>query len=47
MVKVRDRLTHLSGIWCAVMHDGATWPIHGHYQCRKCKRVYSVPWEQV
>ena len=25
------------------MHDEATWPIHGHYQCRKCRRVYSVP----
>jgi len=22
------------------------WPIHGHYQCRSCGRLYSVPWTE-
>lgn len=31
-------------IWCAVMHDDITWPIHGAYRCRKCWRDYTVAW---
>lgn len=31
-------------IWCAVMHDEITWPVHGRYRCRKCWREYSIAW---
>jgi len=34
----------LKAIWCEVMHDSAMWPIHGHYACRACGRLYRVPW---
>lgn len=31
-------------LWCRLMHDDVTWPIHGHYQCRTCRRHYPVSW---
>jgi hypothetical protein len=31
-------------LWCTLMHDSPTWPIHGHYACRVCGRQYQVPW---
>src|SRR5260370_42483981 len=34
----------LGTLWCEIMHDSATWPIHGRYQCRTCGRLYAVPW---
>jgi hypothetical protein len=41
-----DLATHgtLGAMWCEIMHDSATWPIHGRYQCRTCGRLYAVPW---
>jgi len=33
--------------WCKVMHESPMWPIHGHYQCRACRRIYRVPWTQI
>jgi hypothetical protein len=27
------------------MHDDLAWPVQGHYRCRRCNRVYEVPWE--
>jgi hypothetical protein len=30
-------------LWCRLMHDAPTWPIHGHYRCRTCQRQYLVP----
>ena len=44
---VRSRLSmagRLGILWCNVMHDTPTWPIHGSYQCRTCGRSYLVPW---
>lgn len=32
-------------LWCNVMHEDITWPIHGYYRCRRCHRKYPVPWE--
>ncbi len=32
-------------IWCRLIHDSPTWPIHGHYHCRTCRRTYRVPWD--
>ncbi len=32
--------------WCAFAHDAITWPVHGHYRCRKCHRVFAVPWRE-
>jgi transposase-like protein len=35
----------LGALWCRAMHDNVSWPVQGHYRCRKCNRVYEVPWE--
>jgi hypothetical protein len=32
-------------IWCDLMHNQPTWPVSGKYYCRKCWRLYVVPWE--
>lgn len=32
--------------WCRAMHQDITWPQHGHYGCRRCGRVFQVPWEE-
>jgi hypothetical protein len=44
MSHVRERWSRIAALWCSVMHDGATWPIHGRYQCNKCHRVIAAPW---
>jgi hypothetical protein len=31
--------------WCRAFHPEPMWPMHGHYQCPACGRVYPVPWE--
>ena len=36
----------ISELWCTFMHDAPMWPIHGHYQCRSCGRLYNVPWTE-
>jgi hypothetical protein len=45
MSQVRKRWSRIAGLWCSLMHEGATWPIHGRYQCSKCHRVISAPWD--
>jgi hypothetical protein len=30
--------------WCRTFHPGFFWPVHGHYRCRTCLRIYRVPW---
>ena len=44
MKEMRRRWSKIAGLWCFVMHEEATLPIHGHYQCPKCHRVYAAPW---
>jgi hypothetical protein len=34
-------------LWCTLMHNSPTWPIHGHYECRVCGRQHHVPWDDV
>jgi hypothetical protein len=34
----------LREVWCRLMHDALTWPIHGSYRCRTCGHSYPVPW---
>lgn len=29
-------------IWCTLAHDSVTWPVHGHYECRTCGRLYAA-----
>jgi hypothetical protein len=41
----RFPLERLGDWWCKMFHPVPQWPIHGHYQCPKCFRVYAVPWE--
>jgi hypothetical protein len=36
----------LGNLWCGLMH-AIKWPIHGHYTCGICGRVYRVPWENL
>jgi len=45
MSAVRKRWGRIAGLWCAVMHGETTWPIHGHYECRQCHKVYETPWQ--
>jgi hypothetical protein len=44
MKNVQEKISRWSSLWCALMHHDMMWPIHGHYRCATCKRVYSVPW---
>jgi len=27
-------------IWCKLTHQSLMWPVHGHYRCRNCGRIY-------
>jgi len=27
-------------VWCTLAHDSVMWPVHGHYECRECGRLY-------
>jgi len=31
-------------LWCQLMHNSVSWPIHGQYHCQTCGRHYRVPW---
>jgi hypothetical protein len=46
LVSLGEWRRRLGESWCRVMHDEITWPIHGHYRCRRCHRLYPVPWEE-
>ena len=39
-------LASLGNLWCRAMHDDVAWPVQGHYRCRRCNRVYEIPWEE-
>ena len=41
---VRTEIEKLLVLWCCTMHDQISWPSRGQYQCRKCGRLYAVPW---
>ncbi len=45
MSAVKHQWSKLAGLWCSVMHERTSWPIHGHYWCQQCHREYSVPWK--
>lgn len=30
----------IGALWCSLMHNSVTWPIHGYYECRTCGRRY-------
>jgi hypothetical protein len=32
--------------WCFLAHDDITWPAHGRYHCKRCHRVFRVPWDE-
>jgi hypothetical protein len=36
----------LGNLWCILMHDSLSWPIHGHYTCFACGRQHLVDWER-
>ena len=38
-------LGSLGQLWCRTMHNDVAWPVQGHYRCRRCNRVYDIPWE--
>ena len=39
-----DLTEKVGALWCGMMHDSPSWPIHGKYYCRTCGRLYHVPW---
>ncbi len=41
----RTVLATLGQLWCRTMHNDVAWPVQGHYRCRRCNRVYEIPWE--
>ncbi len=47
MIRQAIKLTDKIGrMWCRLMHNSVSWPIHGHYQCGTCMRQYEVPWTE-
>lgn len=32
--------------WCRTFHPDPSWPVHGHYHCPACSRIYPVPWPE-
>ena len=41
---IRIGLYLVRRMWCTLMHDNLSWPMHGRYVCRRCGIVYNVPW---
>lgn len=39
--------SRLGVAWCRLAHPAPLWPRHGYYQCPRCSRLYTVPWETV
>jgi hypothetical protein len=39
----RSALRTLGDLWCRTMHNDVTWPVQGHYHCKRCWRTYAVP----
>lgn len=35
----------IARFWCRLVHDEPMLPIHGHYKCRICSRLFPVRWE--
>ena len=45
MIRQAIKLTDEIGrMWCRLMHESVSRPIHGHYHCWTCMRQYEVPW---
>jgi hypothetical protein len=42
----RSPVDKLGNLWCTLMHDSPSWPIHGHYTCLACGRRHLVRWER-
>jgi hypothetical protein len=42
----RSPVDRLGNLWCTLMHDSLSWPIHGHYTCLTCGRQHLVRWER-
>ena len=32
--------------WCGIFRSGTLWPVHGHYRCPACLRIYAVRWQE-
>jgi len=45
MIHQAAELTDKIGkLWCRLMHDSVSWPVHRQYHCRMCMRQHEVPW---
>lgn len=42
---MKTAIAALGELWCRAAHDDPSWPVQGHYRCRRCNRVYEIPWE--
>ena len=38
--------SNIGDVWCRLMHDKISWPVHGVYHCLTCGRVHEVTWNQ-
>ena len=45
-IKFGSPVQKLGNLWCTLMHDSPSWPIHGHYTCLACRRQHLVRWER-
>jgi uncharacterized protein YbaR (Trm112 family) len=39
---LRQLQSKVGVVWCRFTHESLMWPVHGHYACRTCGRVYPV-----
>lgn len=47
MIREAIKLTEQIGrMWCRLMHNSVSRPIHGHYHCWTCMRQYEIPWTE-
>ena len=36
----RKLCSTIGKLWCSLAHRSVMWPVHGHYECRRCGRWY-------
>jgi hypothetical protein len=41
-----DLAEKIGRMWCRLMHQSVSWPIHGHYHCWTCMRQFQVAWTE-
>jgi hypothetical protein len=34
--------SRIGTLWCSLVHESVTWPIHSEFECRSCGRRYAA-----